>query len=288
MKNRIRTPLTNLAAYVAGILLLTGMGSIADEGGKHLFILSGQSNMARLDPNEAFTPAMNQTFGKNNVIVVHDAKGGQPIRRWYKKWKSATGNEPAPAAKAPARRFKRNTVEDGTANRSTRAAARVKRRSANRRPATPATNGDLYDRMMKTVAAATKGRTIKTVTFVWMQGEADSKSDGEVYAASLRGLIDQLGKDLNRKDLNFVIGRLSDHSMDNRRFPHWTMVREAQVVVAETDPRGAWVDTDNLNSGTDTKGKKVEDGLHYSVEGYKTLGQRFAAAAISLIKKDGK
>lgn len=294
MKNRIRTPLTNLAACVAGILLLTGMRSSADEGEKHLFILSGQSNMARLDPNEAFTPAVNQAFGKDNVIVVHDAKGGQPIRRWYKKWKSANAEEPAPAAKAPApsrpsaRRSKRDTAEDRTTDRSTRAAARAKRRSSNRRTAAPAANGDLYDRMMKTVATATKAQTIKTVTFIWMQGEADSKSDGEVYAASLRGLIDQLGIDLGRTDVNFVIGRLSDHAMDNRRFPHWTMVREAQVEVAESDPRHAWVDTDDLNSGTSTKGKKVEDDLHYSVEGYKILGQRFATAAISLIKKGGE
>lgn len=281
MRNRIQTT----AACVAGILLLTGMGSIADEGGKHLFILSGQSNMARLDPSDSFTPTVIEEFGKDTVIVVHDAKGGQPIWRWYKKWKSATGKTPAPS-RPSARQSKRNAAEDGSTERSTGAAARAKRRSS-RRPAAPAANGDLYDRMMKSVKAATKGHTIKTVSFVWMQGEADSKADGEVYAASLRGLIDQLAADLGRNDINFVIGRLSDHGMDNGRFQHWTMVRKAQVKVAQSDPRYAWVDTDDLNSGTSTKGKQVEDDLHYSVEGYKLLGKRFAAAAISLIMKDG-
>ena len=43
--------------------------------GKHLFILSGQSNMDRLDPKVSFTPAVEAAFGKENVIVVKDSKG---------------------------------------------------------------------------------------------------------------------------------------------------------------------------------------------------------------------
>lgn len=40
--------------------------------------------MAGLDPDISFTPAISQKFGAENVIVVKDALGGQPIRRWYK------------------------------------------------------------------------------------------------------------------------------------------------------------------------------------------------------------
>ncbi|MFK7765917.1 MAG: hypothetical protein AB8B55_01655, partial [Mariniblastus sp.] len=50
--------------------------------------------------------------------------------------------------------------------------------------------------------------------------------------------IGQLKNDLGEREINFVIGRLSDFDMDNMRFPHWTMVREAQVTVAEADPHG--------------------------------------------------
>lgn len=60
-----------------------------DAAGKHLFILSGQSNMARLDPDLTFTPAVETAFGKANVIVVKSAQAGQAIRRWYKKWDDA-------------------------------------------------------------------------------------------------------------------------------------------------------------------------------------------------------
>jgi hypothetical protein len=62
--------------------------------GKHLFILSGQSNMARLRPEISFIPTVQEAFGKSNVIVVKDAQGGRPIRQWYRDWKPAQG--PAP------------------------------------------------------------------------------------------------------------------------------------------------------------------------------------------------
>lgn len=208
---------------------------------KHLFILSGQSNMGRLDPDISFTPAVETAFGKENVTVVKNAQGGQPIRRWYKDWKPAVGDQPK-------------------------------------------ANGDLYKRLMKSVRAATEGKEFTTVTLVWMQGERDAREGhGEVYAASLTGLLEQLAKDLDHKDINFVIGRLSDCDMENKTFKHWTMVREAQMKVAEASRRVAWVDTDDLNDGVNNKGKTIKNDLHLSVEGCKTLGQRFAGSSIALI-----
>ena len=51
--------------------------------GKHLFILSGQSNMARLTPENDFIPMVEKAFGKENVIVIKDAHGGKAIDTWY-------------------------------------------------------------------------------------------------------------------------------------------------------------------------------------------------------------
>lgn len=225
------------------VALLCVLPVDAAEQEKHLFILSGQSNMAGLDPLISFTPAVEKAFGAENVVVVKDALGGQPIRRWYKNWKPAQG--------------------DG-----------------------PEATGDLYDRLMKKVNTAIEGEEFETVTFIWMQGEKDAKEQhGEVYAASLKGLLTQLATDLGREEVNFVIGRLSDFDMNNEKYPHWTIVRKAQVEFAEADPRGAWVDTDDLNDGKNKKGKTIKDDLHYSVEGYRILGERFAESAIELIKK---
>ena len=210
---------------------------------RHLFILSGQSNMDGVKQNFSFAPRVRAAFGYGNVLVVKDSQGGKPIRHWYKKWGVGQSDQ--------------NEV------------------------------GGLYDRLMKKVKAETKGMSFTTVTFVWMQGERDaSEKQGEVYAASLRGLIDQLAKDLGCVDVNFVIGRLSDFNMDNKISPHWTMVREAQVKVAESDPYGAWIDTDDLNDGINEDGIQIKNDLHYSVEGYKLLGKRFAEKSIELIQRN--
>lgn len=219
-----------------------GLSSFAGDG-KHLFILSGQSNMARFDPNVSFTPAIEKEFGKENVFVVKDAQGGQPIRRWYKAWKD----------------------ENGVAPEST---------------------GDLYDRLMEKVNAAISGQKISTVTFIWMQGEKDAnEAHGGIYESSLQGLVEQLSGDLKRDDINVVIGRLSDAGLKKRNSPDWIKIREAQVHFAETYPHGAWIDTDDCNTGLNSLGKVVTDDIHMSIEGYKRMGERFAEKAIELIKR---
>ena len=242
-----------LISFWSCMILVSGSGIAYDNGilekeahlakAKHLFILSGQSNMARLVPEESFTPTVKAAFGKKRVIVVKDAHGAQPIRRWYKEWKPKEGNEPV-------------------------------------------TNGDLYDQLMTKVKTAITGQKIKTVTFVWMQGERDAREKhGEVYAASLRGLLDQLKKDLDHSDINFVIGRLSDFDLSNEKYSHWTMIRDVQVKMATENPNMAWVNCDDLNDGLNAKGQEIKNDLHMTPAGYVTLGQRFAEKAIQLIRR---
>lgn len=236
----MKPPRILIIAVAASIALACSTRTNAAVQGKHLFILSGQSNMAALDPDISFIPAVTAEFGKNNVIIVKDAANGQSIRRWHKKQEPATDNNSA-------------------------------------------TNGDLYNRLMEKVAVALKSSQIQTVTFIWMQGESDAEQNGAGYADSLNGLLDQLKTDLGRNDINVVIGRISDYA-NFQRFPQWEMIRNAQVEVADSDPKVVWVDTDDLNSGTNQKGEMVENDLHYSVEGYKILGKRFAEKAIELIR----
>ena len=193
--------------------------------------------MMGLKDKVSFTPVVEKEFGKDHVIVVKDAASGQPIRQWYKAWK------PAAAAAAAAK----------------------------------GRNGKLYDRLMSKVKPAIEGQKFASVTFVWMQGERDAKEKhGEVYADSFKGLLAQLKTDLKLDDINFVIGRLSDFDMQDKKYPHWTIVRDVQVKLAESDPLGTWVDTDAING----KG----NGLHYSKEGYAQLGERFAEESIRLVK----
>ena len=59
---------------------------------KHLFILSGQSNMAALNPKVSFIPAVEKEYGKENVLVVKNAHSGRPIRKWYRDYQYPKGH----------------------------------------------------------------------------------------------------------------------------------------------------------------------------------------------------
>lgn len=218
---------------IFSLLALIVVGSPHAAETKHLFILSGQSNMAMLDPEVSFRPTVSAALDDSNVIIVKDAMGSQPIRRWYKHWRDSDGNKPE-------------------------------------------ITGDLYDRLLSKVHAAGDGIRLESVTFVWMQGERDAReSHGAVYAASLRGLIEQLKNDLEFAEIHVVIGRINDHSMSNDSHPNWTLIRDAQVAVAESLPSSAWVNTDDLNGD--------KNDIHATPDGFRILGKRFAVAAIKLI-----
>ncbi|WP_299668236.1 sialate O-acetylesterase [uncultured Polaribacter sp.] len=145
----------------------------------------------------------------------------------------------------------------------------------------------LYDSLMIKIKKAIRKKKILTVTFIWMQGERDArKSRGAVYEKSLLGLYKQLSADLGRKDINFVIGRLSDCGITKKGWPDWMQIRNIQVKVAESNSRFGWIDTDDLNTGINRKGKKIKDGIHMTADGYVVMGERFAHKAIELIKNN--
>jgi hypothetical protein len=241
-KTNMHFPKTNqlLIIGLAAFSLITFVS--CQPKGKHLFILSGQSNMKRVNIDDTFQPPLVEEFGANKVIVVKNGKGGHPLRRWYRGWQAPAGSDVA---------------------------------------AEPY----LYDSLMNVVYPAIADQKIATITFIWMQGERDARQKfGKNYAQGLRGLYDQLSEDLDRSDMNFVIGRLSDFDLENKRYPHWTMIREAQVAVAASSPRFGWINTDDLNEGICLDGKQVENDLHMSKKGYPIMGKRFANKAIRLIK----
>ena len=127
---------------------------------------------------------------------------------------------------------------------------------------------DLFNKTIKAVNAAITGKTIDSVSFVFMQGERDANAKlGTVYEAKLRSLIDRMESSLGRPDMTTVIGRISDFKSKL----HWPQVRQAQVNVAEADPFVDWVDTDDLNVD-----------VHYG-KNYVEFGRRLAAATIALM-----
>lgn len=231
----------NTFAFATLFVPLVTFAVAETDPAKHLIILSGQSNMVRLDISTTFAPAIHRAFGEENVIIVKDAHSGQPIRRWHHRWKR-------------------------------------------RKTDAPEQMGDLYDRLMQKVAAATNGESFETVTFVWMQGERDARENTAYqYARSMSGLLSQLESDLRRDKINLVIGRLSDFKSELYR--DWNRIRKIQERIADERPRTKLVNTDDLNDGLNSEGQLVKDDLHMSIEGYNELGRRFAEAALDLINE---
>ena len=134
--------------------------------------------------------------------------------------------------------------------------------------------GKIYKELLEKAKAATKGKAVDTVSFIWMQGERDHQQDETTaaYKTNLEKLYGQLTEDLKRSDIRWVIGRLSDARVGT---PNWDKIRETQVEVADAQPLAAWIDTDDLNG--------PNDGVHCPPEGYREMGVRFANEAVALI-----
>jgi hypothetical protein len=239
---RKSTPLTALTAAL--LLFLTCTTDAAKQA--HLFILSGQSNMQGLKPESGFLPEARKLLPDAEIVHLKVAKGGQPIRFWVAEWdaiaRDAGLEQPNPEGAV------------------------------------------FYDAILaglKPILA--RHPRPASVSFCWMQGERDAKSGMEAaYEPALKRLIANLRRDLKRPDLNVVIGRISDHDPGEKWRAGWEAVRKIHVKVATDDPRGAWVDTDDVNNKT-RKGEPHDD-LHYTEDGYRLFGQRLARQAVRLIE----
>ena len=181
---------------------------------KHLFILSGQSNMTGT-VKEAFTARVAKRFGKENFVVVMRQKSGRGIRFWVADYRQPTGR--------------------GLTDKKM------------------TSNGMEYKPLIETALAAAKDKSFDTVGFIWMQGESDANNRlSKVYEESFIKLVTQLKKDMANDKMYFVIGRINDYARSRPDNEHWQHVRETQVKLGKT-PGNAWIDTDDLNGGDKSK-----------------------------------
>ena len=219
-------------------------------GPKHLFVLSGQSNMAGM-PASALAEHVEAALGAEHVVIAKWALGGQPIEKWYTT-----------------------------------------------RPES------YYTDLLRTVRQEQAWRSwdpdasqYDSVTFLWMQGEADAEapwnSDADTrdsmmdtrvasYEARLRGLYETLSSDLKRDDMRMIIGRINDYTGNPERMElynadRWERIRTIQTTLAESDARFDWIDTDDLNDDQ-------VDPIHATEEGYRIMAKRFADAALALLR----
>ena len=196
--------------FALALIFLAPVCAGEEKTGRHLFILSGQSNMTGA-VKEAFTAHVEEQYGKENSVVVMRMKSGRGIRFWV-----ADYGQPAD----------RGLTEKKMTS-----------------------NGMEYKPLLEIALAAVKAQSFDTVGFIWMQGESDANNRlSEVYEESFLKLVGQLRKDLKREDLYYVIGRINDYAKSRPDNVHWKRVRETQVKLGKI-PGNAWIDTDDLNGG---------------------------------------
>ena len=194
------------------LALACGLSANPKKSGNHLFVLSGQSNMTG-GLKAGFAKTVEDTFGKDKVVVVHHSKSGRGIRFWDKDYEFPE-NYRFPGKGVPSERTKLQ-------------------------------HGQEYGPLIEKAREAYDGKPFDTVTFVWMQGESDGKRGlGPAYEKSFLRLLGRLKTDLGRKDVAFVIGRINDCYVSD---PNWKAMRDVQVKLAEDTDHGEWIDTDDLS-----------------------------------------
>ena len=163
--------IVSILAFSAAVVA-SGL-ALAAEKPVHLFILSGQSNMAGMKPETGFVPEAAKQFPDAEVHYIKVDRGGQPIRLWVTEWNEI------------AKKHGLTTMSSGT---------------------------KYYEPILDQFKALLKKHpNPASVTFCWMQGERDAREKlHEAYEEALATLIANLRRDLKQPKMNFVIGRLSD------------------------------------------------------------------------------
>ncbi|MEM9882461.1 MAG: AAA family ATPase [Planctomycetota bacterium] len=145
-------------------------------------------------------------------------------------------------------------------------------RPADRDDPSTLTNNMLRDAADAFEALLEAGHDARFAGFLWYQGERDTRPDAPDpagYGPFLDTLCERLADELNDgADFAKVFFRVHPHDAEQ---PHAGAIRDTLVARAEADPRGAWVDVDDLT---------YPDRLHPDGPSLLTAGDRAAAAML--------
>jgi phospholipase/lecithinase/hemolysin len=153
--------------------------------------------------------------------------------------------------------------------------------------------GRYFLEMMETYGSALAdldkaGLVYEIAGMVWMQGESDAyESQADAYEANLTSFIEVMRRELQTPDLPFIIARVLDYfggslppKIGEQTEPtQASIVRAAQISVAQKTPNVFWFDTDQfavVDPG--------ENPGHYGTQGQLALGKAFAEAILQITR----
>lgn len=135
----------------------------------------------------------------------------------------------------------------------------------------------LYGSCIKRARAASVMGKIEGLLF--FQGEADAvnpyryagkRRSAFEYAAEFSKFVHDLREDLAAPHLPVVFAQIGTHKAPED-FVNWEVVKEQQAMV--TLPCATMITTDDL---------PLRDGVHFTTESYRTIGERFAKAFLNV------
>jgi len=145
------------------------------------------------------------------------------------------------------------------------------------------TTGEGYSVFRETFTAGLRALSDQGVDYeisgvLWMQGESDASAMGSAldYEANLNHFIARLRQDTGVTDLPVVVGLIA---CEESMCPWRDVVRDAQQAVAEGDESVEAIETADL-------GRNHDDPWHYTGQGMRVLGMRFADAILGLPQSD--
>ncbi len=132
---------------------------------------------------------------------------------------------------------------------------------------------DLYERALGIARDALKGGVLKAI--LWHQGETDAQDIelAQSYGQRLTEMVGTLRRALDATDVPFIVGGLGDFLAAHPTCVHHALVNDALQNVS--------ADRCGFASAT---GLGEFDGIHFDAAALRTLGQRYAAELLRLIK----
>jgi carbohydrate esterase-like sialic acid-specific acetylesterase len=113
----------------------------------------------------------------------------------------------------------------------------------------------------------TAGGHVDGILFLQGESDATNQSDASNWGKRFTNVLTGFRTDLGT-DVPFVIGQIGKISASG--FSYQKTVRSQQAAAATAHPGLAMIKTKDLPTGS--------DGLHFTVDSYKTIGERFATA----------
>lgn len=211
---------------------------------QHLFIFAGENNMESVRPERTVLPVLkkDKELRKADLLWVREARRTMSMHDVDDGWRDSDGK----AKKKYGADYKVKMTKD-------------------------------YKRLLENARQAAKKKPCETIVLFWMQGESDAQQGwGDQYAASFQRFVDSLEKDLDLGEIDVVITQLSDYGLENKKYPDWQKVRDAQKKLVKANKGWVLIETDEFN------GKMNK--LKFDKKGLEKIGELYAEAAMKFAK----